>query len=187
MAPTCVWTFEDLIYWEYAKLISLSAYGTVKYFYVHNRYKLLRENKMNMSDTIREWKKEIEMKEPYCAYCGTTNNLSIEHIIPRAKGGSDNSDNLVHACKSCNSSKKDTTIFYWLSITGRKPYSETIDRILAGKYLKELYKIHEENNTLNVRRNDMEEYCEKCKLTEECAKWKSKHTITPLCLETIFN
>ena len=186
MAPTCVWSFEDLIYWEYAKLISLSTYGDIKYFYVHNRYKLLRENKMSMSDTIREWKKEMEIKGTYCAYCGEKENLSVEHIIPKAKGGSDNSDNLVYACKSCNSSKGDKLIFHWLSYTNRIPYSEKLDRILAGKYLKELYIIHQQRETLGVKRDQMEEYCDKCILIDECKKWKKKYTITPLCLETIF-
>lgn len=41
-----------------------------------------------------------------CVYCGASEvNLHIDHIIPRAKGGSDSFSNLTLACRSCNSKK----------------------------------------------------------------------------------
>ena len=41
-----------------------------------------------------------------CAYCGKENiPLQIEHIIPRAKGGSDRVSNLCLACEKCNTAK----------------------------------------------------------------------------------
>ena len=40
-----------------------------------------------------------------CAHCGVTENLTIDHIIPLAKGGTNDLDNLQPLCKSCNSSK----------------------------------------------------------------------------------
>lgn len=44
-----------------------------------------------------------------CVYCGCNNKavLTIDHVIPRAKGGTDTWDNLVSACKSCNQEKSD--------------------------------------------------------------------------------
>jgi len=46
-----------------------------------------------------------------CQYFGTTNSpLTIDHIIPRVKGGSDTWENLVTACKPCNQKKSDKTI-----------------------------------------------------------------------------
>ena len=42
-----------------------------------------------------------------CAYCGAMNvPLQIEHIVPKAKGGSDRVSNLTLACASCNDKKK---------------------------------------------------------------------------------
>ncbi|MDR4317864.1 Uncharacterized protein conserved in bacteria [Niallia circulans] len=47
-----------------------------------------------------------------CVYCGRNprehdTTLEIEHIVPRAKGGSDGIANLVTACKECNAGKGD--------------------------------------------------------------------------------
>ena len=40
-----------------------------------------------------------------CQYCGTEKELTIDHLIPKAKGGKTSWNNLVTACKSCNSKK----------------------------------------------------------------------------------
>jgi len=45
-----------------------------------------------------------------CQYCGShTHELTIDHIIPKSKGGIDSWDNLVSACKKCNNKKGDKT------------------------------------------------------------------------------
>ena len=41
-----------------------------------------------------------------CAYCGTRKEkLSIDHIIPKSRGGQTNFENCVAACKACNLKK----------------------------------------------------------------------------------
>lgn len=40
-----------------------------------------------------------------CKHCGATDNLTIDHITPVSKGGSDNPENLQTLCRSCNSKK----------------------------------------------------------------------------------
>lgn len=42
-----------------------------------------------------------------CQYCGSTKNLTIDHVIPKSKSGKDTWDNLVVACSPCNSKKGD--------------------------------------------------------------------------------
>jgi 5-methylcytosine-specific restriction endonuclease McrA len=42
-----------------------------------------------------------------CQYCGSTSRLTIDHIIPRSKGGGDSWFNLVVACSTCNTKKGD--------------------------------------------------------------------------------
>lgn len=49
-----------------------------------------------------------------CGYCLTHQQylsltLEIEHIVPKAKGGSDDESNLWLACRSCNLYKADQT------------------------------------------------------------------------------
>ena len=46
-----------------------------------------------------------------CRYCGAIApdvQLTIDHVIPQSLGGSDRPDNLVAACKDCNSGKSST-------------------------------------------------------------------------------
>jgi 5-methylcytosine-specific restriction endonuclease McrA len=44
-----------------------------------------------------------------CVYCGKNRNLTLDHVIPKSRGGRTNWANLVAACKSCNGRKGDNT------------------------------------------------------------------------------
>lgn len=45
-----------------------------------------------------------------CAYCGRGDvTLTLDHIIPRSRGGTDSWENLVAACTNCNNKKGDRT------------------------------------------------------------------------------
>jgi 5-methylcytosine-specific restriction endonuclease McrA len=45
-----------------------------------------------------------------CQYCGTTREpLSIDHVLPRSRGGADSWDNVTTACLSCNVRKGNRT------------------------------------------------------------------------------
>jgi 5-methylcytosine-specific restriction endonuclease McrA len=41
-----------------------------------------------------------------CQYCGARSKLTIDHIVPRSRGGDDSWENLVVACSSCNTKKE---------------------------------------------------------------------------------
>ena len=45
-----------------------------------------------------------------CMYCGSTRRLTIDHVIPRCKGGDDSWENLTVACSSCNTKKGNTLL-----------------------------------------------------------------------------
>jgi len=45
-----------------------------------------------------------------CQYCGSTKDLTIDHIHPRSKGGKTTWKNVVTACSPCNSAKSDLSI-----------------------------------------------------------------------------
>jgi 5-methylcytosine-specific restriction endonuclease McrA len=48
-----------------------------------------------------------------CTYCGTADATEIDHIVPLARGGTDEFENLAPACKPCNCSKKDFLLSEW--------------------------------------------------------------------------
>lgn len=56
----------------------------------------------------------------HCEYCGDglrKNEVTVDHVIPQSHGGSDDPDNLVAACRHCNSQKgdkDDADYEYWL-------------------------------------------------------------------------
>ena len=44
-----------------------------------------------------------------CQYCGSGKDLTLDHVLPRSRGGKSSWDNLATACKGCNSRKGDYT------------------------------------------------------------------------------
>ena len=46
-----------------------------------------------------------------CQYCGKSESmLTVDHVVPKAKGGPDTWENLVTACVTCNNKKGDRTL-----------------------------------------------------------------------------
>jgi 5-methylcytosine-specific restriction endonuclease McrA len=45
-----------------------------------------------------------------CQYCGAKTRLTIDHVIPRCRGGQDTWENLVVACSTCNTKKGNTLL-----------------------------------------------------------------------------
>ena len=40
-----------------------------------------------------------------CQYCGSRSNLTVDHVVPRSKGGGSSWDNIVASCAPCNRRK----------------------------------------------------------------------------------
>lgn len=76
--------------------------------YAHMRRS--RERKLEYTLTDQEWE-EIKKSHHYlCIYCGGQfDNLTRDHWIPLIKGGGFTKENIVPACGSCNSRKRDMT------------------------------------------------------------------------------
>lgn len=47
--------------------------------------------------------------------------MSLDHLLARTKGGADDADNLVWACRSCNSSKQGRDLLQWTTGRGAFP------------------------------------------------------------------
>lgn len=44
-----------------------------------------------------------------CQYCGARERLTIDHVLPKSRGGPDTWENLVAACTRCNNRKGNRT------------------------------------------------------------------------------
>ena len=54
----------------------------------------------------RMWRQKIKEEWGHqCAYCGSEDRLTIDHILPQSKGGLDVTKNVVCCCHDCNQSK----------------------------------------------------------------------------------
>jgi 5-methylcytosine-specific restriction endonuclease McrA len=42
-----------------------------------------------------------------CQYCGSRSNLTVDHVIPKSRGGGSSWDNIVASCAPCNRRKGD--------------------------------------------------------------------------------
>lgn len=92
-------------------------------YYKNNREKFDNNKKIHRSRkkeaptglTVADWRKAVEFFDNKCAYCGkTTDYLHREHFIPLSKKGGYTKDNIVPACKSCNSKKWSLDPLDWL-------------------------------------------------------------------------
>jgi len=63
------------------------------------------------SRKIRVNRHRIMRRDGYtCVYCGSKKNLTIDHIIPKSKGGDNTWRNLVTCCSPCNLKKGDKSL-----------------------------------------------------------------------------
>lgn len=72
-----------------------------------------------------------------CAYCGSSHTpLTVDHVMPRSRGGADSWDNLVAACVRCNNTKGNRTpdeAGLTLHMQPRKPHHVMFIKHYAGR------------------------------------------------------
>jgi 5-methylcytosine-specific restriction endonuclease McrA len=69
---------------------------------------------LTITSNERMWKvppvnrREVLRRDHHsCQYCSSGKHLTLDHVMPCSKGGSHTWDNVVVACKRCNSRKSD--------------------------------------------------------------------------------
>lgn len=68
--------------------------------YIHNR---IRASAYTKKPEVRF--RILQRDNYHCVQCGSTNNLTIDHIVSIYRGGTNKDTNLQTLCNSCNSRK----------------------------------------------------------------------------------
>lgn len=75
-----------------------------------------------------------------CGYCGSTKQLTLDHIIPRSRGGENSWTNLVTCCHKCNVRKADRTPQEANMVLRKKPYEPSMFAEVLNNNLGNLWK-----------------------------------------------
>lgn len=145
-------TLADHLRWAYANLgmaHAAVADGTVKYkrthYIIRNRlYHGLKSGDMTPRPLAEDEKVKLKLPQ-VCSYCGRAGKLAADHLIPTARGGPNRGDNLILACRSCNSSKgaKDALVWWFSTVDGFPPI------LLLRRYLKVALELADEAGALD--------------------------------------
>ena len=118
VGKTLFWSYSNLAMAHSAVSSQCDKYSVVHYKIRAKLYKGLVEGRMNIGTLFDDEKVKLKSGS-VCCYCGSEEKLSIDHIFPRAIGGSDSGDNLVYSCQSCNSSKGKKDMLKWMEDKGK--------------------------------------------------------------------
>lgn len=87
----------------------LSVSKPTTYYEPMNTPKSLMHNLLTFraSDAKKMWRENIFIRDGNrCTYCGSPDNLTIDHVVPRSRGGARWDDtNCTTACRPCNQLK----------------------------------------------------------------------------------
>jgi 5-methylcytosine-specific restriction endonuclease McrA len=61
-----------------------------------------------------------------CVYCGSNKNLTIDHVLPKSRGGTNRWTNLVTCCGGCNRKKGNKTPHEANMNMNSKPYEPSL-------------------------------------------------------------
>lgn len=61
-----------------------------------------------------------------CVYCGSNKELTLDHVVPKSKGGGNEWTNLVTSCLKCNLKKGNKTPEDAKMIMKQKPFVPTL-------------------------------------------------------------
>ena len=83
-----------------------------------NMISRLKKHRWRTSGTLtrQEWLDVLAVHGNRCLACGTTENITIDHVVPTSLGGTNTADNVQPLCGTCNTSKGDRIIDFRLWI-----------------------------------------------------------------------
>ena len=68
----------------------------------HVRYNPFRRVELNRKNLFKR-------DNNTCVYCGSKDELTLDHVLPKSRGGRTSWDNVVTACHKCNNKKDNKT------------------------------------------------------------------------------
>ena len=146
----------ETLHWSYANLAMAHAAvskGATKYTMVHytiraRLYKGLRTGTMSMGPIADDERLKLILPQA-CAYCGGRERLAADHVVPKDRGGADEGNNLIWACRSCNSSKGPKDLLDWYAWREEFP-----PLLLLRRYLKLAVEMCEERDLMGKEMNE---------------------------------
>ena len=152
-------TVREQIYWSYANLAMAHTavdkkqekYGRFNYMIRAKLFKGLTDGNMNMRTIFDDEKIKLKTGQ-ICNYCGSAEKLTLDHIFPQKFGGQDTGENLIFACRSCNSSKGKKDLMEWMIFRG-----QFLPLMIIRRYLKLTFHYCIENNLIDRKIEELKE------------------------------
>ena len=143
-------TVGELLHWSYANLAmshsavtdKLGKHGRTQFMIRSGLYYGLNKGTKKIGPLAEDERLKMILPQA-CCYCGSREYLSVDHLIPTHSGGPNTGDNLVWACRPCNSSKRAQDVLIWLAGRGEFP-----PLLLLRRYLKLAIEISRERDLM---------------------------------------
>ena len=159
MAKKDIEIVRELIYYSYANLAMAHTaverdqdkYEMLNYMIRAKLFKGLKDGTMNMRSIFDDEKIKLKTGQ-ICNYCGSSNNLALDHIFPKKYGGEDSAENLIFACRSCNSSKGKKDLMEWMTCR-----NQFLPLMIIRRYLKLTFNYCIQHKLLDRRIDELKE------------------------------
>ncbi len=159
MAKQKIENIRELIYYSYANLAMAHTavdkkqlkYEMFNFMIRAKLFKGLKDGTMNMRTIFDDEKIKLQTGQ-ICNYCGSSDKLALDPIFPQKYGGQDNAENLIFACRNCNSSKGKKDLIEWM-IFRRK----FLPLMIIRRYLKLTFNYCNQNGLLDKKIEELKD------------------------------
>lgn len=159
MAKQKIDTVREMIYLSYSNLAMAHSaldkkqekYGVLNFMIRAKLFKGLKTGSMSMRSIFDDEKIKLQTGQ-ICNYCGSTEKLALDHIFPQKLGGKDDAENLIFACRSCNSSKGKKDLMEWMIFRDK-----FLPIMIIRRYLKLTFNYCDENGLLDKKIDELKE------------------------------
>ena len=138
-------TYGECLFWMYANWQAIFATARMgeetfgKKFYMFRQifFNKFKSGKQHITDLYNMNRIKVQQNS-FCYYCYEElpgEELTADHVFPRAKGGTNSMDNIIFVCKNCNSSKGKKDLLEWFMLNR----GEFPSPFVLGHYMRQVY------------------------------------------------